>query len=156
MKKLFLLASIFVISHSANAATLDSTNGDWSVYSEGKTCYIASVPTSEDGNFKKRDQPYVLINSKGKADELNISSGYKYKSGVHVALSVDNKKFRLFSEGEHAWAKTAADDKAIIDAMKSGTKLEVKALSTKGSYSTDTYSLKGVGKAYKRMKELCK
>ena len=145
------------MANTANAATLDSTNGDWSVYSSGKTsCYIASMPTAENGNFKKRGQPYVLINSKGKSDELNVSSGYAYKADVHVELSVDGKKYRLFSQDENAWAKTAADDKAIVAAMKSGSKLEVKALSSKGSYSTDSYSLKGVGAAYKRMKQLCK
>lgn len=158
MKKVFFLASLVLVANNAEAATLDSTNGDWSVYSEGKkNCYIASVPNNSDGNFKKRDQPYVLVSSKSKnSDEINVSSGYPYKPNVHVELSIDGKKYRLFSQDEVAWAKSAADDKAIVTAMKSGAKLEVKALSTKGSYSTDTYSLKGVGAAYKRMKELCK
>ena len=155
MNKFLLLAAV-LFPFSAQAAKLDSTIGDWSIYSENKTCYIASQPISENGNFKKRDQPYVLINSKGKTDEINVSSGYDYKPSVHVQLSVDGKKFRLFSQGENAWAKTSADDKAIITAMKGGSKLEINGLSAKGSYSTDTYSLKGIAGAYKRMKQLCK
>ncbi len=157
MKRFLLLTSFLILPISAHAAKLDSTSGDWSVYSEGKTnCYIASIPSTQSGNFKKRGQPYILVNSKGKADEVNASSGYDYKPNVHVELSVDGKKFRLFSQGEVAWAKTPADDKAIVAAMKSGSKLEVKALSSKSSYSTDTYSLKGVGAAYKKMKQLCR
>lgn len=157
MKKLFLSLSILAISSAANAATLDSTHTDWNVYTDGNdVCYIASMPTDEKGSFKKRGQPYVLINSKGKNDEINISSGYPYKPKVNVEIKVDSKKYNLFSDGETAWAKNAAGDKSIINTMKNGAKMEVKGISRKGTYSTDTYSLKGITAAYKRMKELCK
>ncbi len=158
MKRILLsLTVLFSSATFASAANLDSTHGNWNVYSNGKdACYIASVPVDEDGNFKKRGQPYVLINSKKKTDEVNISSGYTYKSAVDVEISVDNKKFKLFTKDENAWAKDATADKAIVTAMKSGAKLIVKGISSKNSYSTDTYSLKGAGAAYKRMKQLCK
>lgn len=157
MKKLALLIGVIsTFATGAAANELDSTHGDWNVYTNGKeTCYIASVPTAETGTFKKRGQPYVLVNNKSSGDEINVSSGYPYKSKVDVELVADGKKFTLFSQGENAWAKDANGDANIITAMKSGSKLEIKGISTKGSYSTDTYSLKGVSAAFKRMKEIC-
>lgn len=158
MKKLgFALSFLVIFSTAATANTLDSTHGDWNVYTSGKdVCYIASIPTTQNGNFKKRGQPYILVNSKGKNDEINVSSGYGYKAKTPVEISVDGKKYKLFSQGENAWAKDAASDKAIVNAMKTGSKVEVKGLSSKGSYSIDDYSLKGISAAYKRMKQLCK
>ena len=160
MRILALTICIITIlsSTAALSAELKSSHGDWNVYSDGKdSCYIASVPVSEDGNFKKRGQPYVLISSKGKeADEINVSSGYPYKKGVDVELAVDSSKYTLFSEGEHAWAKRQNADKAIVYAMKKGSKLKIKGVSAKGSYSLDTYSLKGISAAYDAMKKACK
>ena len=155
-----ILVNTIVISAFAtlaNAGTLDSTHGDWDVYTDGgKSCYIASSPTKEDGNWKKRGQPYVLIYSKGQADEVNVSSGYPYKPSVGVEAKVDSKNFKLFSDGETAWAKDSKTDAQLVTWLRRGAKLEVKGVSKRGTYSVDTYSLKGVSAAYKRMKELCR
>lgn len=158
MKKIISLVAILIsTSISASASNLDSTHSDWKVYTDGKgICYIASQPVKEDGNWKKRGQPYVLVNSKGQKDEINVSSGYPYKKGPDVELKVDSKLFSLFSQNENAWAKTSNADAAIVQWMKRGANLTVKGVSGRGTYSVDTYSLKGVTAAYKRMKELCK
>lgn len=156
--------SIFTISlfitafaASASAQTLDSKHGDWEVYSDSGVCYMASTPIKEDGNWSKRGQPYVLVNfKKGKPDEINVTSGYPYKPNNDLDVRVDSKKFSLFVDGEHGWAKNSATDKKIVDAIRSGSKLTVKGVSKKGTYSVDTYSLKGTGAAYKRMTDLCK
>jgi invasion protein IalB len=156
-KIISLLSALVLTTISAQASTLDSTHSDWKVYTDGKgVCYIASQPVKEDGNWKKRGQPYVLVNSKGTANEINVSSGYPYKSGTDVELKVDSRSFSLFSQNENAWAKTTNADAAILQWMQRGANLEVKGVSGRGSYSVDTYSLKGVTAAYKRMKELCK
>lgn len=158
MKILFAIAGLLFVSGTANAANLESTHTDWNVYTgDGGACYIASVPISEDGNFKKRGQPYVLLNFKeGKPDEINISSGYPYKKGVDAELTIEAERFKLYTEGETGWARNQNDDKNILTAMRSGAKMKVRGISSKGSYSEDTYSLKGISAAYKHMVELCK
>jgi hypothetical protein len=157
-KTLFIITILSSFSFPAMADKLDSTHQDWSVYSGDKSvCYVASQPIASDGNFKKRDEPYVLVNFKeGKPDEINVSSGYNYKADVDAEVTVENEKFKLYTEGETAWARDSAGDKAIVAAMKAGAKMKVKGISKKGSYSVDTYSLKGFSAAYKRMVELCK
>ena len=159
--KSFQIATISLLiataaSASASAQTLDSQHGDWEVYKDGATCYMASTPVKEDGNYTKRGQPYALVNyKKGGTDEINISSGYPYKPNVNLDVKVNGKAFGLFVDGEHAWAKDPAADKAVVGALKNGSEMVVKGVSAKGTYSTDTYSLKGTGAAYKRMTEIC-
>lgn len=159
MKKLLTAITILFASASPTvAADLDSTHTDWNVYHDSSdTCYIASVPIAEDGNWSKRGQPYILVNFKdGKPDEINASSGYPYKKNVDAELTIEGKKFKLYTEGETAWARDSATDKEILAAMKAGAKMKLRGISGKGSYSEDTYSLKGISAAYKRMVELCK
>lgn len=159
MKKL-LAASLFIfaITTAANANKLDSTHGDWNVFSNSNnSCYMASTPIKEDGNWSKRGQPYVLLNFKpGGIDEINISSGYPYKKDVDVELKIGGKKHRLFTQGEHAWAKNSATDKKILAEILAGSQMIAKGISRKGTYSVDTYSLKGTTAAYDRLKEMCK
>lgn len=154
---LLALTSTAVPMNASAAAKLESTFTDWNVYTESESCYMATVPISEDGNFKKRGQPYLLLNFKeGKPDEVNVSSGYPYKKGVDAELTIEAKRFKLYTEGETAWARSSAEDKDILAAMRAGSKVKVRGISGKGSYSEDTYSLKGVSAAYKFMVETCK
>lgn len=158
---LFLpLLSLMAFS-SAQAQELDNVYGDWSVFTiqqnGKKVCYIASAPKKKTGNYNKRGEPYVLVTHiKSNVDEASASSGYPYKQGSEVNFSVGTKKYKLFTKGELAWAYDSKSDAAIIHSLKKGMKLTVKGTSKKGTYSNDTYSLKGFSKAYSRMKALCK
>ena len=62
----------------------------------------------------------------------------------------------MFTEGDIAWAKTMQEDKKMIQEMLKGDTMRVRGESSIGTYSVDEYSLRGVTKAYKRIKELCK
>jgi hypothetical protein len=157
MKSLYIALFSLFIASNASAQNLDSKHGDWEVYTGNGVCYMASTPVKEDGNWSKRGQPYALVNfKKGQTDEVNVTSGYPYKPNVDLDVSVDSRKFKLFVDGEHGWAKDSGTDKLLVDAIKNGSNLVVKATSKLGTYSVDTYSLKGTGAAYKRMVELCK
>ena len=159
MKKLLAISAIILgVTTTAEANKLDSTHGDWNVFTdENGTCYMASTPIKEDGNWSKRGQPYALLNFKpGTIDEINVSSGYPYKKDVDVELKIGKSKYRLFTQGEHGWAKDSKTDKTILAKMKSGSKMIVKGISRKGTYSIDTYSLKGTTAAYDRLKQICR
>lgn len=154
---IYATIAFIALASGANAAKLESTFTDWNVYTNDDSCYMASVPISEDGNFKKRGQAYILVNFKeGKPDEVNVSSGYPFKKGVDAELTIEAKRFKLYTEGETGWARTGEEDKDILTAMKTGAKMKLRGISAKGSYSEDTYSLKGISAAYKHMVELCK
>ena len=85
----------------------------------------------------------------------DVPAGHQH-DGIEVALTVDdNKNFRLFTQGETAWAKDADTDKALVTAMRSGSRMVVKGTSTRGTLTTDTYSLSGFSRAYERASREC-
>lgn len=168
MHKLLLGLALIFLSFSVSsvqAQQLLKTFNDWSVFQvqkEGeKLCYIATTPKKKAGSYKSRGEPYLLVTHRSKTiDEVSVSAGYPYKQGSVVKFTVDKKtNFDLFTTVEVedvAWAKDSAEDEAIVEAMKKGYELVVKANSQKDSNSTDTYSLRGFTGAYKHMKSSCK
>lgn len=157
-----ILLYFFVPVVSLWAQTVDGTYYDWTVFElnepgRGKKCYIASFPKNSIGNYKNTREPYVLITrfKYKRVEEVSIYSGYEYKLNSDIYISIDGKQFRLFTKGDMAWAKTSHQDKDIIQQMLLGKELKVRSESSKGNYTVDAYSLKGITKAYKRMKDLC-
>lgn len=144
------------------AQTLDGIYYDWSVFviddlGEEKKCYIASFPKKSIGNYKGNREPYFLVTkfqNRGN-EEVSIFSGFEYKIGGDIFISVDGKQYTLFTNNDIAWAKTKDQDKEMIESMLDGKTLKVRAESSKAEYIVDEYSLKGITRAYKRMRELC-
>jgi invasion protein IalB len=64
--------------------------------------------------------------------------------------------FELVTKGVNAWVKNPAKEKELVESLKGGSKLTVKASSSKGSSTTDTYSLKGLSDALTRVQQECK
>ncbi len=157
MIRLFAFLFTLSVSSAVYAQQYDRSFRDWSVFTNKGTCYIGTAPVKQAGNYTKRGQPYVLVVQRSKAvDEVNVSSGYPYANGKDVHISIDSKKFQLFTKQEVAWAYDEITDTAIIRAMKAGSDLKVKGVSQRGTHSDDTYSLMGFTAAYKYMKTKCK
>lgn len=159
---IFLFLFFNLISLQAEQ-TLDGIYYDWSVFTlndigEEQKCYVVSFPKKSIGNYKNTREPYILITKfKDKnLEEVSIFSGFEYKIGSDIYISIDGKQYTLFTKDDIAWAKSKEQDKEIITNLLNGYLLKVRAESSKSEYIVDEYSLKGLTRAYKRMKELCK
>ena len=62
----------------------------------------------------------------------------------------------MYTQNDGAWIKNVAEEARLIDAMRKGADLTVKGTSTRGTQSTDTYSLKGLAQAMDRVAQECK
>ena len=136
---------------------------DWNVYrfedGEQAICYMASEPKKQEGNYTRRGSPAVLVTRRPGprvVDEVSVQPGYSYMDGSEVQIEVDrNRRFMLFTRGEHAWTKSEDADQALIRAMRGGTDMTVRGTSTRNTFSLDTYSLMGFTAAYEAMVEAC-
>jgi invasion protein IalB len=139
-----------------------ATANDWSAFAEGdegaKVCYAASAPTKKEGQYTNRGDVAVLVTHNMGDKTRNVVSvvaGYEYKAGEDVLLEVEGKKFNLFVHEDRAYAPDSATDSAIVGAMKRGSKLVVVGASSRGTRTTDTYSLSGFTKAYEAISKAC-
>lgn len=153
-----------VQSHPAAAQTpkFISNHRDWTVYEvpdpKGKICYAASEPAKQEGNYAKRGNPAVLVArlpGDPPSEQVSVQPGYSYKKGSPVEVKIGASAFQMFTQDEHAWARTDADDKALIEAMRGGSTMTVRGTSTRDTFSLDTYSLNGFTAAFAAMRDAC-
>lgn len=140
-----------------------SESRDWTAYSfqeNGQTvCYIASAPIKAVGKYKKRGDIFMLVTHRPAEklwNEVSISTGYTFKNKSDVTVTIGKKKFTFFTGGDTAWAYDAAADRKVIDAMIKGNSLKAVGTSSRGTRTTDTYSLKGFTAAYNAINKACK
>ena len=162
----FLLIAVFAGSLAAVAFAKDKVlglYGDWGAqtFTEGKNvgCSIWSQPIRDEGKYKKRGAIYAYVTHRPwdkRLNEVSFAAGYTYKKDSAVRVRIGGERFTLFTDGSAAWTRSPADDKALIGAMRRGNSMIVTGMSSRGTQTTDTYSLKGFTKAYGRIERACK
>ena len=137
--------------------------GDWETYKESESgksvCYMGSQPKKAKGKYKKRGETYILVTHRPAEQSLNVISikaGYTYQSGSEVDVVIGEATFKMFTDAGHAFAYDDRTDGAIVKAMIRGARMTVKGTSSRGTLTTDTYSLKGFTAAYKAINKACK
>lgn len=145
----------------AKAEHLGDAQG-WSAFAEtdknAKACYLVGRPVKSEPENLKRGDVYVYVTHRPAEKTFNVVSfaaGYPYKDGSDAELSVDTRKFALFTSKESAWSRDAATDKAVVDAMAKAKQAVLKGTSTRGTNTTDTYSLDGFAQMLAQIDKAC-
>ncbi|MEM8751614.1 MAG: invasion associated locus B family protein [Pseudomonadota bacterium] len=154
----------------ATAQTAESVDAkrDWSIFQQGsgadRQCWIVSKPTS---SAAKRDGKPVTVNrgdiflmvSIRPADrvknEVSMISGYPFRKGSSVSARVGSSRFEMFTEGEGAWTDSPESDEKMVDAMRRGSTAVIVGTSTRGTETTDSFSLLGFTAALNEARALC-
>ena len=140
------------------------TERDWQAFrvDEGKdrTCFISSVPTKSTGKYdpENRGEVRVFVShgpNKAERNVVQFVAGYKHKKHSDVTVKIDGKKFTLFTIEGRAYAESEVDDIAMIRSMKRGKKMTVVGTSSRGTKTTDIYSLSGFTKAKNLIDKTC-
>lgn len=87
--------------------------------------------------------------------EISFTGGYPFAGGSTVTLDISGALFELFTDGEYAWSASKADDAKIITAMKRGAKAVLTGSSSRGTITTDTFSLLGFTAALEDAEKRC-
>ena len=135
---------------------------NWTAYRTqqgGKNlCYMASTPTKDEGKYTQRGKIYAMVSHRPATKAINVVSvhaGYTYKQDSQVAIAIGGAAFTLFVHGDTAWASSAADDAALVKAMRAGSTMVIKGTSSRGTLTTDTYSLAGFTAAHNMVAKAC-
>jgi len=170
---------------AANKPALVASYGDWSVFQSqaGKShiCYTLAQPKERAPADLKRDPAYAFISerpSERVRNEVSFIMGFEVGAAPPPADPKDKKKadakdkksksdpisptavigdaeFELLPKGNDVWVKNAAQESQLIDEMRKGVKLKIKAASKKGNVTIDSYSLSGFSQAIDRALKDC-
>ncbi len=136
---------------------------DWEVHrgrvGAATVCYAATLPKKRSGKYTRRGETNLIVSlwpSHKVSGQVEIRAGYTYKPESTVMLEFNNgAKFRLKTKGDTAWSVDASDDKKIVNNLSNRVWLRVYGLSSRGTRTTDTYSLSGFRNAFTRARVAC-
>jgi invasion protein IalB len=160
----FAIVCFLSVFASPSVAQNIVEHGDWVVYNDKENdtlaCVMSSVPQTSEGKYSSRGQIFAIVThrpAEKRFNEFSFQAGYSFKDGAEVSLVIDKKaSFSLFTSGGHAWAKDAQADKDLSAAMRAGHSMVINGISSRGTLTTDTFSLKGVSAALNAINKACK
>lgn len=149
-------------AHAQDVKVLD-TFGRWiaQTYQENgqPVCFMSVKPENSDGNYKSRGDILFMVThrpSEQSWDVISVVAGYQYQPDSDAALTVNGKRFNLFTNGERAWARDGATDATIVSLMIKGRNASVRGTSNRGTVTTDVFPLAGFTAAHKSISDTCK
>lgn len=145
--------------------TLIGQFGTWGAYTASpngkRVCFALAKPSSSKTNppNRPRDPAYAFVSTRPAekvTNEVSVMIGYALKPGSESTLEVGGATFAMYTQGDGLWIKNAAEEERMVDAMRRSSDLVVKAVSAKGTETTDTFSLKGLSQALDKVAQDCK
>ena len=123
--------------------------GDWGAYK-----------ADPDPPGRNRDPAYAFVSTRPSEkvkNQISIVVGYPQKPGHDALATIDGStKYALYTEDDGAWVKNTGEESQMVDAMRKGTSFVITSESSRGTKTTDTYSLKGISEALDKVAAECK
>ena len=145
--------------------TLIGQYGTWGAYTAtpgGKrVCFALAKPSASKTNppNRPRDPAYAFVSTRPAErviNEVSIMIGYTLKPGSESTLEVGGSSYSMYTQGDGLWIKNAAEEERMVDAMRKAADVTVKGISSKGTETTDTFSLKGLSQALDKLAQDCR
>lgn len=159
---LALLATPAAAQTAEEGAVETGRFGDWIVHQnagEGpKTCFAASQPKTKEPAGANRAKIVFYVSAwpkEGIKSEVSVKLGYRIKPESAIAVTVGDQAFKLFPQEDRAYVADATEELKLVEALRKGSKVVVQATSTRGTETTDTYSLSGLGQALQAVATAC-
>lgn len=154
--------SCLALAGSASAAAPEpiGTYKDWKAFSvtEGgsKYCFVVSQPTDISPKNVSRGDVFFIVTDWGNGKpEPSVITGYTYKANSKTTIQVGSDKYALFTDGDGAWFRSEDEEKKLVNAMKRGSSMIVTGTSSRGTLTTDHYSLSGITAALDKITRTC-
>lgn len=164
-----VLVAAFAGGWTAAAAAQDEGTEDLGVFKDwaarkfeekgNPVCTMFSQPIKSEGDYSKRGEVYVFVTHRPAANRINeisVKIGYTFKTETPVVIRIGTAEYELFSEDDFAWAQDSKEDERLVRAMRAGATMEVEGVSSRGTKTTDTFSLSGFSAANNKITDACK
>jgi len=165
---------------SAAKPALIGTYGEWKVYHSGegkaKICYTLAEPKAREPAEAERGKAYAFISQRPaehvrneisfvmgtelaaeakEKDKEKPKKGARKEAPATPTLTLGEDEYDLAPKGSDLWIKNPAEEAKIIEAMRKGGSVVIKAAARKGGRLSDTYALAGFRQAIDKAVKDC-
>lgn len=142
----FALA-VLALGLAAPLAAKDSLGvfGTWAAFrdSDLARCYAIAKPGGVEGGYAT----VAYWPRDGVRGQFHARLSRPVASGARARLAIGDRRFDLAVRGADAWASDAAQDAAIIAALRSASRMSISSPGARGGRFTDRYELTGIATA---------
>lgn len=148
-------------ANSQEAKLLETFN-DWAAHANSgngkKVCFVVSQPKDSEPKNVKRGPIFFYISmypSENVPNEVSVKMGYPLRPEVNAEVKIGEAAFNLYTKDEGAFVEEREVENKLVQAMKAGAEMVVQGRSTRGTLTTDKYSLNGLTAALERASGEC-
>ncbi len=150
--RLPLIASAILLAIAAPLAAKDSLGvfGQWGAFRDPQVPRCYAIASAEITRNRRDFQPYASIGTWPRRNirgQVHFRLSREQSATPRLRLAIGRQRFDLTGGGSDAWAANAGDDAAIVAAMRSASRLSIRAVDNRGNRFTDRYSLEGAATA---------
>ncbi len=146
----------------AQGTKVVKTFSAWTLYSHtgapGDICFITSQPRETKPADVQRERAYFYVSSwtkDGIRSQISVLLGYDLEDQAPITVTVGSRAFKMFAKGDKGFVGDATSELQLIDAIKRGNFMTVRAKTKDGTETTDTYSLIGATAAVNSLANGC-
>ena len=159
-----LLAAALAFPAAALAAPSPiATYKQWSVFTrevEGDLiCFAASEAQDKAPKSVNHGDIFFMVatwKSGAATNQPSFMAGYNLKDAPAPGVRVGGAKWTMYADQNEAFIEAAADEQALVAAMRKGSTMNVTAVSGRGTATSYAFSLQGVSAALDKVKDACK
>jgi len=146
----------------SSTPTLLGQYDNWGAYMAApngrKVCFAAARPSGVQ-TTRGRNPSYLFITSRPQdkvKDEVSAIVSFPLKNNADATAVIGGKQYAMSTRSDGVWIKNQTDETKLVEAMRKGGDLVLKATTDRGLQSTDTFSMKGLAQALDRVARECK
>lgn len=147
----FALPLIF-LAIAAPLAAKDSLGvfGEWGAFRDAEVPRCYAIAAAQPNSNRRDFDPYASVGTWPRQDirgQVHFRLSRELSASPRIRLAIGGQRFDLTGGGSDGWAADAAQDAAIIAAIRAGSRLSISATDNRGNRFTDRYSLEGAATA---------
>lgn len=146
------LAAAGALASPAPAHARDNLGlyGSWGAFRDPMVPRCYAIAMALPSQTWRDYQPFAAIGTwprRAVRGQIHFRVSRKMARDSQITLRIGDKRFQLTGGGGDAWAASAADNAAIIAAMRSASRMTIAAQGAKGGSFSNTWPLAGVASA---------
>jgi len=150
--------TVAINPHPTLLGQYDNWGAYWAAPDGKKVCFAAARPNGAQ-SMRGRTPAYLFITSRPHdkiKDEVSAIVSYPLKTNGDAMAVVGGKNYLMSAKADGVWIKNQTDESKLVETMRKGGDLVLKATTDRGLQSTDTFSMKGLAQALDRVARECK
>ena len=146
------LAALLLLAAAVPLSAKDSLGvfSDWGAFRDPAVPRCYAIAMAAPSRLQRDFEPFATIGTWPRQNirgQVHFRLSRQLAQRPRITLSIGAKSFQLTGGGGDAWAVDRTMDAAIVAAMRSASRMTVRATGTNGRRFSDSYSLSGAATA---------